>query len=149
MQLSWAPRALEGGPSERQHLLGVGREDSEWGSMTTKSTSRFGHLCSQSFYTQEERLATSTPAGDKTPSAALDNSEVARALKQRCYPHNGNGDHNWCLSRSPSLSVGFSVHGCSPVRATGGSLPCGRYILAPLTWKKEGARALWCSFLVV
>ncbi len=26
-----APRALEGGPSERQHLLGVGREDSEWG----------------------------------------------------------------------------------------------------------------------
>ncbi len=26
-----APRALESGPSERQHLLGVGREDSEWG----------------------------------------------------------------------------------------------------------------------
>ncbi len=24
-------RALEGGPSERQHLVGVGREDSEWG----------------------------------------------------------------------------------------------------------------------
>ncbi len=31
-----APRALESGPSERQHLLGVGREDSEWGRMTTK-----------------------------------------------------------------------------------------------------------------
>ncbi len=31
-----APRALEGDPSERQHLLGVGREDSEWGRMTTK-----------------------------------------------------------------------------------------------------------------
>ncbi len=31
-----APRALEGGPSERQHLLGVGREDSEWGRRTTK-----------------------------------------------------------------------------------------------------------------
>ncbi len=28
MSLRWAPRALEGGPSERQHLLGVGRE---WG----------------------------------------------------------------------------------------------------------------------
>ncbi len=31
-----APRALESGPSERQHLLGVGREDSEWGRRTTK-----------------------------------------------------------------------------------------------------------------
>ncbi len=31
-----APRALEGGPSERQHLLGVGCEDSEWGRRTTK-----------------------------------------------------------------------------------------------------------------
>ncbi len=27
--LRWAPRALEGGPSHRQHFLGVGREDSE------------------------------------------------------------------------------------------------------------------------
>ncbi len=31
-----APRALESGPSERQHLLGVGREDSEWWRRTTK-----------------------------------------------------------------------------------------------------------------
>ncbi len=31
-----APRALESGPSERQHLLGVGREYSEWGRRTTK-----------------------------------------------------------------------------------------------------------------
>ncbi len=31
-----APRALERGPSERQHLLGVGREDSEWGRRITK-----------------------------------------------------------------------------------------------------------------
>ncbi len=31
-----APRALESGPSERQHLLGVGREDSEWGRRTAK-----------------------------------------------------------------------------------------------------------------
>ncbi len=30
-----APRTLEGGPSERQHLLGVGREDSEWGRRAT------------------------------------------------------------------------------------------------------------------
>ncbi len=28
--------ALEGGPSEHQHLLGIGREDSEWGRRTTK-----------------------------------------------------------------------------------------------------------------
>ncbi len=31
-----APRALEGGSRERQHLLGVGGEDSEWGRRTTK-----------------------------------------------------------------------------------------------------------------
>ncbi len=31
-----APRALEGGPCERQHLLGAGREDSEWERRTTK-----------------------------------------------------------------------------------------------------------------
>ncbi len=30
-----APRALDGGPSERQYLLGVGREDIEWGRRTT------------------------------------------------------------------------------------------------------------------
>ncbi len=29
-----ALRALKSGPSERQHLLGVGREDSEWGRRT-------------------------------------------------------------------------------------------------------------------
>ncbi len=34
--LKRSPGALEGGPSERQHLLGVGREDSEWGRRTTK-----------------------------------------------------------------------------------------------------------------
>ncbi len=31
-----APTALEGGPSERQHLLGVGCENSEWERRTTK-----------------------------------------------------------------------------------------------------------------
>ncbi len=31
-----APRLLESGPSERQHHLGVGREDSAWGQRTTK-----------------------------------------------------------------------------------------------------------------
>ncbi len=45
------PRALEGGPSERQHLLGAGREDSEWGEGLPKArcrrTSKFGHLSSQ------------------------------------------------------------------------------------------------------
>ncbi len=33
-------------------------------------------------------------------------------------------------------------HGCCPVRATGGSLPCGRYLLALLTENKEGAWGL-------
>ncbi len=34
--LKRAPLARESGPRERQHLLVVGREDSEWGRMTTK-----------------------------------------------------------------------------------------------------------------
>ncbi len=34
--LRWAPRALKGDPSDRQHLLGVGREDSEWVRRATK-----------------------------------------------------------------------------------------------------------------
>ncbi len=36
MLLRQAPRALESGPSERQHLLGAGREDSQWGRRTTE-----------------------------------------------------------------------------------------------------------------
>ncbi len=47
--------------------------------------------------------------GDKAAPAARDSSEVARSLNQRCYPHTGNGGHSWCLSSSPSLSVGFSI----------------------------------------
>ncbi len=34
--LRQAPRALESGPCERQHLLGVHREDSEWERRSTK-----------------------------------------------------------------------------------------------------------------
>ncbi len=33
-------------------------------------------------------------------------------------------------------------HGCCPIRATGGSLPCGRYLLAPLTANQEGSKGL-------
>ncbi len=35
-ELALLRRALEGGLSERQHLPGVGREDSEWRRRTTK-----------------------------------------------------------------------------------------------------------------
>ncbi len=35
-----APRALEGDPSESQHLLGVSREDSEWGQLPRKDYQR-------------------------------------------------------------------------------------------------------------
>ncbi len=31
----WSPRSLEGGPSGRQHFLGVDREDSGWRRRTT------------------------------------------------------------------------------------------------------------------
>ncbi len=33
-------------------------------------------------------------------------------------------------------------HGCYPVRATGGSLPCGRKLPAPLTGNNEGSKGL-------
>ncbi len=46
---------------------------------------------------------------DKAPPAARESSEVARPLKQRCYPHTGNGGHRWCLSSSLSLPVRFSI----------------------------------------
>ncbi len=36
MLLRRVRRALEGGPSKRQHLLVVGSEDPEWGLRTTK-----------------------------------------------------------------------------------------------------------------
>ncbi len=46
------PRALKGGPSDRQHLFGVDREDSKWAgdglpNVGYRRTLRFGHLCSQ------------------------------------------------------------------------------------------------------
>ncbi len=33
-------------------------------------------------------------------------------------------------------------HGCCPARATGGSLPCGRYLLASLNVNEEGRKCL-------
>ncbi len=47
--------------------------------------------------------------GDKSPSAACDSSEVERANNGRCYPHTENGELNRCLTRGPSLPVGFSI----------------------------------------
>ncbi len=47
--------------------------------------------------------------GDKAPPSARDSGEVARSLSRGCYPHTGKGGHSWCLSSSPSLSVGFST----------------------------------------
>ncbi len=47
------------------------------------------------------------------------------------------------LSIAPLLAVGFFPPGRSrgncPVCVTGGSLPCGRYLLAPLTGHNEGS----------
>ncbi len=49
--LMWPHRVLEGGPSERQHLLGVSREDPEWDEglpkVCCRRISQFGHLCCQ------------------------------------------------------------------------------------------------------
>ncbi len=46
--------------------------------------------------------------GEKASPTARDISEVARALNRRCYLYNGNSGLIWCLSSSPSFSVGFS-----------------------------------------
>ncbi len=43
-----------------------------------------------------------------------------------------------------AVPVGVSrIHGCCPVRATGGSLlPCGRYLLAPLAENTKGGKGV-------
>ncbi len=43
------------------------------------------------------------------PLAALDRSEVACTLSRPLHTHTGNGGHGWCLSSSPSWSVGVLV----------------------------------------
>ncbi len=47
--------------------------------------------------------------GDRAPTAARNNDEVARALNQRCDLQTGNSGHSWCSRSSPSSSVGFSI----------------------------------------
>ncbi len=47
--------------------------------------------------------------GDKAPPAVRDSSEVTRAVNRHCHSHTRNGGHSWCLSTSPSLSIGFSI----------------------------------------
>ncbi len=71
----------------------------------------------------------------KTPSAAHNRSDFSSKLNQRCYPHTGNGCHIRSLSRSKSVSVGFSVDVARPA-----TQPCGRYLLTFLTRNKEGSK---------
>ncbi len=71
-----------------------------------------------------------TLIGDKAPP-------VACAYNQRCYhPHTGNSGPILCLSSR------IFYPGQSPVRATGGSLPCGCYLRAPLTGNTKGSKCL-------
>ncbi len=72
-----------------------------------------------------------TAPGDRAPPAAHDNSEVARALNRRCYPHTGNGGHSWCLSSSLSLLVGFST--------LDEAMDAARYVLDPSTMNEREA----------
>ncbi len=71
----------------------------------------------------------------KTPTAAPNRSDFSSTVNQHCYPHAVNGCHNRCLSRSQSVSVGFSVD-----VARSATQPCGRYLLALLTRNKEGSK---------
>ncbi len=81
------------------------------------------------------------PIHDNAQLATRDCREVARALNQSCYPHTGSGGHSWCLSSSPSLSVGFStqekeetkdltVLGLTRFFDQQSSYPAGQHILA-------------------
>ncbi len=48
----------------------------------------------------------------------------------RCYPHTENGELNRCLTRGPSLPVGFAIQDEAMDIALSASH--GRYLLAPL-----------------
>ncbi len=73
-----------------------------------------------------------TLIGNKAPPTARGSSEVARI-----YLHTGNNGlslvfEHYSIPIGRIFHLGRS-HRCCPVRATGGSIPCGRYLLAPLT----------------
>ncbi len=65
-----------------------------------KSLLLFRHSAKSSI-AQEERLVASP--------ATCESSEVSRTWHRRCYPHTLNGGLIWCLRRSLSLSIGFSI----------------------------------------
>ncbi len=82
--------------------------------------------------------------GDKASPAARDGSEVVRALNRRCYPPSRKQRAQLALEQY-SILVGKNFHpgrsrGCCPVRATGSSLPCGRYLLYPFKVNLEGSK---------
>ncbi len=84
--------------------------------------------------------------GDKAPPAARDSSEVARSLRQRCYPHTGSDGQSWCWSSSLSLPVGLSIQdeAMDVARSTPQGAPyhadvkywLGRAAEIPKTWKQ-------------
>ncbi len=71
-----------------------------------------------------------------------DRSETAYVWSRRCYPHTGSSGLKWCLSSNNMI-----FHpGFYRIRVSRGWLPCGRYLLTPLTENKEGnmgLMALW------
>ncbi len=44
-------------------------------------------------------------------SPVAQEERLAASPNQRRYPHNGKSGHCWCLSSSPSWSVGLSIQG--------------------------------------
>ncbi len=75
--------------------------------------------------------------GDKASPAAHDSNEVARAQNRRCYPLRGKDGLIWCLSSSPSLSVGFFLSKTKPWMLTG-----PHHMGPPLTEYLEGGMGL-------
>ncbi len=52
-------------------------------------------------------------------------------LQVSCYPHTGNGGHSWCLNRSLSLSVGFSIGDVARCAPQGAHYHAGVIYLPP------------------
>ncbi len=87
----------------------------------------------------------SLPCGRKLPAPLTGNKEGSKGLMVlRVKP---TPMHNTPVHSIPSVShprgvcccwsIGLALHGCCPVRATGGALPCERYILTLLTGNEQ------------
>ncbi len=82
---------------------------------------------------QDERLATSPKSATRLHLSQAHKTDVVILTAETAGSLVGRISH-------PRRS-----HGCCLARATGGSLPCGPYLLAPLTGDSDGSKGLGYS----